>query len=122
MRRLKDIKKERENKTTIKKERAEYRKSGSIPISHWSSLEMYYYFMEVKEGTKWKINQRYKNHERTMYSAMAAIKQSGLNGTQFVELVKWSENRGDLSTIWNLIKSIPSFKKVSPDVFEEDVM
>ena len=120
MRNLADIKSERENKKRITEERRQYKKSGAeIPLSHWNSQQMYNYYLEVKRGTK-KISQAFnKFNKRNVYSAMAQINHSKLNGEQFVGLVDWSKERNDLKSIWHILKNINKFKKENPQLFGE---
>jgi len=121
MRHLADIKREKENKKRITEERRQYKKSGAeIPLSHWTSKQMYDYFLQVKSGEKRISSILNKFNKRTVYSAMAAINHSRINGEQFVALVDWSKERNDLKSIWHILKNIPKFEKENPQLFGEN--
>ena len=113
---LLDIKKERDQKEKIRKERKKYRDAGvEVPISHWTSYQMLEYFLKVKKKHNMKLIEA--KDERSKLAALGAISRLKLNGIQFVEFVNWLEQNKQLKMIWHSIREIKKFKKDRKDLF-----
>lgn len=119
MRKLSDIKRERQTRSQRATERAEYRAAGSeIPQTHWTSGMMLDYFIEERKKCKVRIQDM--NDQRSRITAMGAIKQLGFDGSQFVSLVDWVRDTDGLTTIFFTIRKAKQFKKDHKHLFTED--
>jgi len=113
---LLDIKRERDDSSRIKKERAEYRKSGvEVPLTHWTTTQMFDYYLDVKKKHGMKIIEL--KDQKSKLAALGAIKRLNLNGSQFVEFMGWAEREGKIKHIWHLIRDIDKFKKDMKGLF-----
>lgn len=116
---LKSLIKERKNKERVKEERGLYKQiDGELPLTHWNSFEMLAYFLKLKKKRGLRLTEVIDNRSRMI--AMGAINRTKFDGMQWVEFTNFLETETEgLSTIWYAIKKIPDFKKLRPDLFEE---
>lgn len=121
MRRLADVKFEREKQEADKKERKFYKQDAEeIPVRLWTTHDMLKYFNEVRRKHKIKINKFID--QRTIYTQLAVIKRLKIIGTTFVEFVHWAERSNEIFPvdIYHLVNQIKRFKKVRKDLFNEE--
>ena len=107
---LLDIKNERDDAKRIKKERDQYRKSGvEIPLTHWTTHQMFEYYLDVKKKYGMKLIEL--KELKSKLAALGAIKRLRLNGAQFVDFMSWAEENKKVKHIWHLIREIGQYKK-----------
>lgn len=121
MRKLSDVKLERQQLEAEKKERAIYKNQiGQVPVRLWTTTQMLEYFNEVRK--KHGVSIKVAFDKRTMFTQLAAIKKLKIKGPAFVEFVHWAERTNEIFPIdiYHLVNQFNRFKKVRKDLFDDE--
>ena len=118
MRKLSDIKNERESKKQRSKERCDYKHANvSVPYKLWNSVDMLEYFKKIRAKHGFKMNDFFE--KRAKYTQLSAINRLRITGDIFIMFVSWVEERNQQfpKDIWYLVNQFNDFKKFRPDLF-----